>query len=181
MSKTSIAVFVIAVALLVAGWLVYRSATQKEGISGQESACLGSGDCVGSEGAETVGVAEEEPLSEQPDQTKFKEYFTSAFLAKLPAEAEFNPFEVVRTKIFTAQDQFCTSLELKKTIPSGSLATAVYDTALKDYAQPKGGFPMELKKGGSIGCEPLIYPAGKYEYKIYIDDILAVVLPFEVR
>lgn len=36
--------------------------------------------------------------------------------------------------------------------------------------------------GGSVGCSgSLEQPAGKYEYKIYIDDVLAVVLPFEVK
>jgi len=84
--------------------------------------------------------------------------------------------------VFTSADQFCTSLEIKKTIPSGSFSVAIYDTVKKDYLQPKTVFPVELKKGGSVGCNGVIdQPAGKYEYKIYIDDVLTAVLPYEVK
>jgi len=121
-------------------------------------------------------------LSEQPNQAKFNEYFTKASLGKLPANEEFNPFKVVPTTVFTSADQFCTSLDIKKTITSGSLSIAVYDTVKKEYFQPKSVFPVELKKGGSVGCSgDMTYPAGKYEYKIYVDDVLAVVLPFEAK
>lgn len=120
-------------------------------------------------------------LSEQPNQAKFNEYLTKANLGKLPADEEFNPFKVAPATVFTSADQFCTSLEIKKTITSGSLSIAVYDIVKKDYFQLKTVFPVELKKGGSIGCSSLDQLAGKYEYKIYIDDVLAVVLPFEVK
>lgn len=141
----------------------------------------GEGKCFDGQKCVAAGAGEEEPLSEQPNKAKFDEYFTSAFLSKLPAEAEFNPFGVVKTKIFTSADQFCTSFEMKKTIPANSFSSAVYDKNNEEYAQPKSVFPMELKKGGSIGCEPLSYTAGKYEFKIYIDNVLTAVLPFEVR
>jgi len=121
-------------------------------------------------------------LSEQPNQAKFNEYLVKANLGKLSVNEEFNPFKVVATTVFTSADQFCTSFEIKKTIPSGSLSIAVYDTVKKDYFQPKASFSVEMKKGGSVGCSGnLEYPVGKYEYKIYIDDVLAVVLPFEVK
>jgi hypothetical protein len=121
-------------------------------------------------------------LSEQPNQAKFDEYLTKANLGKFPVNEEFNPFKVVPATVFTSADQFCTSLDIKKTIPSGSFSVAVYDTVKKDYLQPKAVFPVEFKKGGSIGCSGgSEYPMGKYEYKIYIDDVLAVVLPFEVK
>ena len=141
-----------------------------------ENKCFDGEKCVSTEAEE-----EEELLSEQPNKAKFDEYFTSAFLAKLPADAEFNPFGIVKTKIFTSIDQFCTSFEMKKTIPANSFSSAVYDKDNEEYAQPKSVFPMELKKGGSVGCEPLSYTAGKYEFKIYIDNVLTAVLPFEVR
>ncbi len=120
-------------------------------------------------------------LSEQPNQAKFNEYLTKANLGKLPANEEFNPFKVVPATVFTSADKFCSSLDIKKTIISGSLSVAVYDAVKKDYFQPKAVFPVELKKGGSVGCGSLDQPVGKYEYKIYIDDVLAVVLPFEVK
>jgi len=121
-------------------------------------------------------------FSEQPNQAKFNEYLTKANLGKLPANEKFNPFKVVATTVFTSADQFCTSLEIKKTIPSGSFSVAIYDTVKKDYLQSKTVFPVELKKGGSTGCSGVVdQPAGKYEYKIYIDDVLAVVLPYEIK
>ena len=127
-------------------------------------------------------AAANQTLSEQPNQAKFNEYLTKASLGKLPANEEFSPFKVVATTVFTSADQFCSSLDIKKTIPSGNFSVAVYDTVKKDYFQPKAVFPVEFKKGGSVGCSgSLEYPAGKYEYKIYIDDVLAAVLPFEVK
>lgn len=123
----------------------------------------------------------EEPLSEQPNIAKFNEYFSEASLVKFPAGKQLDPFGVTKTKIFTSADQFCISLNIIKTIPSGSLGLAVYDVNAKTYTSPKSAFPMELKSGDTVGCEDLDFPAGKYEQKVYIDDILAVVLPFEVK
>lgn len=132
-------------------------------------------------GAVEEETGEQEPLSETPDKAKFDEYFTSVSLAKLPAESEFNPFAVVKTKVFTQADQFCTSFEIKKTISSGSFGYGVLDKDSGEYARPKAVFPVELKKGGSVGCEELTYTTGKYEFKIYIDDVFTAILPFEVR
>jgi hypothetical protein len=66
-------------------------------------------------------------------------------------------------------------------LPSGSFAYGVYDKESGEYARPKAVFPVEMKQGGSVGCEPLAYTTGKYEFKIYIDNVLTAVLPFEVR
>lgn len=133
------------------------------------------------ENSYTPAEESKENLSEQPDMAKFNEYFVSASLGKLPAGGQFDPFKVVKTKVFTSADQFCTSLEIKKTIKSGSIGVATYDVNKKEYIKPKTVFPMELKSGGSVGCESLEFPAGKYENKIYIDDVLTIVLTFEVK
>lgn len=128
------------------------------------------------------GEAADETLSEQPDQATYNEYFTAAYLAKLPAGAEFNPGKIVKTKIFTAGEQFCTSMDMKKQIPANTLSTAIYDVSEKKDAQPRmGTFPQALGPGNSVGCEPMTETVGKYEYKIYINDVLAIVLPFEVK
>lgn len=130
----------------------------------------------------------ESNLSEQPNKEKFNEYFTEAYLAKLPADSEFKPFEIIKTKTFTFGEQFCSSLTMKKQIPANTLSTAIYDVNAKIDAQPRGGkFPQALgplpggSAGPTIGCEPLIQSAGKYEYKVYLNDILVIVLPFEVK
>jgi len=124
-----------------------------------------------------------EILSEQPNKSKFNEYFTEAYLGKLPLGRQVGPPDNIptKTKIFTSADLFCTAITMKKTIPAGSFASAIYDVASKSYIQAKTVFPQELKQGGTIGCETLAESAGKYEDKIYIDDVLVAVLPFEVK
>ncbi|MDD5148429.1 MAG: hypothetical protein PHH08_03105 [Candidatus ainarchaeum sp.] len=132
-----------------------------------------------------IAAAEEKqaPLSEQPDTAKFNEYFTRVYLGKLPLGVQVGPPDnfPVKTSVFTSQDQFCTDFTIIKTIPAGSIGSATYSTDKNDYTRPKSNFPIELKQGGSSGCEPLDYAPGKYEYKIYIDDVLVSVLPFEVK
>ncbi|MCX6751546.1 MAG: hypothetical protein NT161_02130 [Candidatus Nomurabacteria bacterium] len=121
-------------------------------------------------------------LSEQPDRIKFSEYFTGISLDKLPAGAKFEPFKIVRTNIFSLGEQFCISMDMKKQIPANTLSSVVYDVNAKQDTQTKGGaFPQALGPGNSIGCENLSQPIGKYENKIYLNNVLVSVLPFEVK
>jgi len=121
-------------------------------------------------------------LSEQPNTALYKQYFTAFYLAKLPKGVSANPQNVpVKTSVFTAEDQFCTVMEVIKDIPAGKIGSAVYDINAKKNLVEKTAFPMELKKSNYMGSEELKYPTGKYEYKIYIDDTLVAVLPFEVK
>ncbi len=128
-------------------------------------------------------AAANEPLSEQPNQAKFDEYLSSIYLGKMAVGKKIGAdgFPVETNAFTSGADQFCTMMQLKKTIPSGSIATAIYDTVAKSYSEPKTVFPMELKAGGSGGCENLTQSAGKYEYKLYIENVLVAVLPFEVK
>lgn len=133
-------------------------------------------------------AAADNTLSEQPDKGKFNEYFTNIFIAKLPAGAEFDPRAIIKTKVFSAGEQFCTSMDMKKQIPANTLSSAVYDVNTKQDAVPRGAaFPQALgpnpgeSMGNSIGCQSLEQTIGKYEYKIYINDSLVAVLPFEVK
>jgi len=126
-------------------------------------------------------IMPEQVFSEQPDQGKYNEYFTESYLGKLEEGVEFDPRKVSKTDTFIASDQFCLVLTLKKQVPANNLSGAVYDTNLEQDIQPKSGFPKEVGPGGMTGCENLAWPAGQYEYKIYIDDILATILPFEVK
>ena len=121
-------------------------------------------------------------LSEQPDKAKYDEYFTEFYLGKLPLGTDASPSNVpVETTVFTSEDQFCSVWTQKKDIPAGSFSGAIYDTVAKKDFKPKTAFPMAIDAGGHMGSEPLEYPPGKYEYKIYIDDVLVIVIPFEVR
>ena len=133
--------------------------------------------------AETTAVETQatEQLSEQPDKAKYDEYFTDFYIGKLPLGTDANPSNLpVKTAVFTSEDQFCTVWTQIKDIPAGSISSAIYDTVAKKDFEPKTAFPMALNAGGHMGSQPLTYPPGKYEYKIYIDDVLAVVIPFEV-
>ncbi len=133
-------------------------------------------------------AAVDNTLSEQPDKNKFNEYFTNINLAKLPAGAEFDPQKIVKTKIFAAVEQFCINMDMIKQIPANTLSSAVYDVNAKQDAQPRSGtFPQALgpglgqNMGNTVSCAPLEQAVGKYEYKIYINDSLVAVLPFEVK
>lgn len=122
-------------------------------------------------------------LSEQPNQAKYDEYLSDIYLGKMAIGKKIGTDGFpTRTNIFTSgADQFCTMMTLKKTVASGHIANSVYDAVAKTYNVQNTIFPMELKAGGIGGCSNLTQTAGKYEYKLYIDDVLAVVLPFEVK
>ena len=140
--------------------------------------------------AETTTVAETTTetqstlqLSEQPNKAKFDEYFTEFYLAKLPLGTELSASNLpVKTAVFTvSKDQFASVMSVKKDIPAGSMSGAIYDTVAKKDFEPKTAFPMALKASNYTGSQPLKYPPGKYEYKVYVDDVLVVNIPFEVR
>lgn len=123
-------------------------------------------------------------LSEQPDRVKFAGYFSEAYLGKLAIGVQVGPPSgmPIKTTVFTAAtDQFCLNLTLKKSIPAGSAAGAVYDVNAQSNIETKSAFPMEMKQGGSSGCEPISLPVGQYEKKIYVDDVLVAVLPFKIK
>ena len=124
-----------------------------------------------------------EELSEQPNKAKYDEYFTDFYLAKIPIGTEMSATNPpVKTTVFIAsEDLFGSVMSVIKDIPAGSIAGAVYDTVAKKDFEPKTAFPMALKASNYAGTQPLKYPPGKYEYKVYIDDVLVVVIPFEVR
>jgi len=124
---------------------------------------------------------ENETLFERPNTEKFNEYFKEVYLAKLPAGAEFDPFGIIKTTTFTAGEKFCQSLSMKKDIPANSIGSEVYNITTGQIVQPKSTFPQALQQGGSVGCEDLQYSVGKYEMKLYIDDILVAILPFEIK
>ncbi len=124
------------------------------------------------------------PPSEKADAQKLSEYFKSFALAKLAIGKTVAPPKTVPTKttVFTSKDQFCTIAELKKDIPAGVLAAATYSIETQQYVSEKAVFPSVIKAGGSIGCGGQNdLPPGRYELKIYLDDVLAGVYPFTVK
>jgi hypothetical protein len=129
-------------------------------------------------------------LSGQPDKAKYDEYFTEFYLGKLPLGQQMplgspgSPGMPIKTAVFIAsEDQFCPVGTLKKGIPSGSdCYIAVYDTVAKKDFVSKAIIP-NINSAGGFGWneDPIGFPKGKYEYKLYIDDALVAVVPFEVK
>lgn len=129
-------------------------------------------------------TATSQALSEQPDQATYAKYFSDVHLGKLALGVSVGPPNGMPTKAtsFTAStDQLCTDMVLIKPIPAGSFSTATYDTVAKADIQPKASPGRALSLGGNDGCESITYPAGQYERKIYINDVLAAVLPFSIK
>lgn len=124
--------------------------------------------------------------SEQPDKTLFSQYFSSFSLAKLANGKHISPPNDIPTNTTTfnsATDQLCQNIVVLKQIPSGSLSSTVYNVATKQNATPVAVFPGELGpgQGTSSGCGTLGVTAGHYEYKAYINNVLVVDTPFEVK
>lgn len=175
MNKALIVILIILLVIIVGGVYYFFFQKPVRGqpvISNQSEVEQGTSPAVG-----------EGSFLEQPSKAKFDEYLSNAYLAKLSAGEEFNPpvNPPAKTSVFIATDQFCLSIDIKKDIATGTLAVAVYDTITKQDVKPKSVFPMGLSQGNTVGCEPLSYSAGKYEYKIYLEDILTAILPFEVQ
>ncbi len=123
--------------------------------------------------------------SEQPNKTKFSEFFTSFDLAKLPAGQHISPPDSIptNTTTFSSSDQLCQNLKVIKQIPAGSLASAIYNVSTKQNAVSVTVFPNELGPGPgtSSSCGTLGVTSGNYEYKAYIDNVLVVDTAFVVR
>lgn len=124
------------------------------------------------------------PPSEKADAQKLSEYFKSITLGKLALGKKVSPPKVVPTKTtaFTSKDQFCITLDVKKDIPVGVVATALYSVELQQNIKDKEASTDVTKAGSMSSCGSLEgLPYGRYEVKIYVDDVLAGVYPFTYK
>ncbi len=121
--------------------------------------------------------------SEIPNTLKFNEYFSDFYLGKMDIGKIIGTDGFpTKTSTFTkGVDLFCTMMSVKKTIAAQHIANAIYDVTAKIYVKPKTFFPAALAAGGNGGCDNLDQTPGKYESRIYIDDVLVAVFPFEVK
>ncbi len=116
-------------------------------------------------------------LSEQPDQVTFNKYFSDMGLGRIPPGGQL-PLDLQQNAtVFTQGDQICTYFGV---IHEVQVRTAIYDVEAKKVVE-EGGYPGSLTPKNYAGAEPLTTPAGKYEYKVYVGDVLVAVFPFEVR
>ncbi len=107
----------------------------------------------------------------------FQKYFSEMGLGRLPADAK-SPQELQRNvATFTAGDP----LTLYGTaIQEVQVSAQYYNVATKQSADASAP-PMPLKVGGFASSSILTLPVGKYEYKVYVANVLVAVFPFEVR
>ena len=114
-------------------------------------------------------------LLEEPDMATFNKYFMNMGLGRMPPDAK-SPQELQRNvAAFTAGDQ----LTLYGTvIQEVQISAKYYSVATKQSANAPA--PPTLKVGGFASSSILDLPIGKYEYKVYVGDVLVGVFPFEV-
>ncbi len=123
------------------------------------------------------------PPSEQADALKFADYFKSFSLGKLALNKKVGPKSVpVKTTVFTGKDQFCVVADLKQDIPVGVLATALYSVETAQNVYEKSASTDVMNAGNTMSCNgPSKLALGRYEMKIYLDDVLAGVYPFTIK
>lgn len=127
--------------------------------------------------------------SEQPDRATFQKYFSMApapmglgkilTSGNLPQELQQN------VTVFAIGDQITLYGNIIKECPEPRYA--IYDVQAKKVIK-EGGLsfpPIQIQSGfdavGFISVDTLEAPIGKYEYKVYVSDVLVAVFPFEVR
>lgn len=139
--------------------------------------------CTPSIQATVKSIALLSPPSEKADAKKFSEYFQGFRFGKLAIGKKVGPKSVpVKTNVFTGKDQFCIVADFKRDIPADVLATAVYSIETAQNTIEKSMFTEVTKAGNMMSCNgPSPFPPGRYEMKIYLDDVLAGVFPFTVK
>ena len=130
-----------------------------------------------------TGPSPSTQTSDRPNKLKFNEHFSDFYLGKMDIGKVIGTDGFpTKTTIFTkGVDLFCSMMSVKKTIAPGHIANAIYDVNARTYIQPKSFFPGKIDAGGSGGCSSLDQSKGVYEDRIYVDDVLVAVLPFEVK
>jgi len=130
--------------------------------------------------ADTLAQEEKKQLSQQPDETAFKEYFSELGLGKLPEKGSL-PLDLKKGDnvfISNGKDHLVIYGNLLK---DAKFSNGIYDVKNKNNIREKTEFPMVIKKGGFAGSEPVNIPSGLYEYKIWVGDKLVGVFSFEVK
>jgi hypothetical protein len=114
-------------------------------------------------------------LSEQPDMAAFRKYFTELGIGKLPEGGKL-PLDLQKNaSVFVPGE---TLLLYGSAIQDVTISSRYYNLETK---QGVDGGQIAQKAGGFASGGTLSLPAGKYECKIYVDQALVGVFPFEVR
>jgi len=120
----------------------------------------------------------ETEFSENPDKEKFNEYFSDIGLGKLAKGAQLPGGMEQGISTFLSDESICVYGTLKKSVIIG---LAIFNPETASYEVERQDFPQALGTGGFASCGSIMVGSGKYEYKVYIEDKLVAVLPFEVK
>jgi len=126
-------------------------------------------------------------LSEQPDKATFQKHFsitpTPMGLGKILTSGNLPQELQQNVTVFAIGDQITLYGNIIKECQQPRYA--IYDVLAKKVIKEGGlSFPP-IKSGfdavGFVSMDTLEAPIGKYEYKVYVSDVLVAVFPFEVR
>jgi hypothetical protein len=118
-------------------------------------------------------------LSEQPDKATFAKYFSEMWIGRLPPGAT-SPADLERNvTVFAAGDNIY--LSCSTLVPQVPMLAKYYNVATQQSVTSNVGIPAQPKTGNFGSWAKLELSTGKYELKIYVDNVLVAVFPFEVR
>jgi len=120
-------------------------------------------------------------LSDQANKNVFHEYFSELGLGKLPEGEKVGPSNFQRNvEVFTSEHQIVLYGTLLQDTQAGQVSAGIYNPEDNRFVIEKSGFPRPMSKGGFASASPVNLPAGKYEYRVYVSDVLVAVFPFEI-
>jgi len=129
-------------------------------------------------GCKAEGASKEEATGEEkPDKELFDKYFSDICLATYSGFFWGHSEENIST--FLPHNEVCLRAGFKNK-KDFAFRTTVFNLEVNDFVK-KGA--MTISSEGADGfaiMDGLLLSPGSYEYRIYIEDTLVVVLPFEV-
>jgi len=120
-------------------------------------------------------------ISASVDQDTLKEYFRFFHVGKATEMPKDRPPTFEPTKTFKLGDHFCVEGESSKDV---TWTYEIYNPYEKIEIEPKGTLRNQKADFRFLECRLLpsnIMSGKKYEYRLYIENTLAAIFPFEVR
>jgi len=127
--------------------------------------------------SQTSAATPEPTLSEQPDEAIFSKYFSDMGLGLLPKGGQM-PFDLQKNvTVFSPDD----NIQLYGTvIREVQITVKCYGVPIKREFGI-GSPPSPIEPGDFGSGVPSGLPAGDYELRVHVGDVLVAVLPFEIR